>query len=299
MRIAVWARHARGGGPSLTAEVVRLLREWDIEVDVRYGDPGEPATPDRVVEHDLYVLRSVTASTVDLAARLEAAGARTVNSSVVSRLCRDKLAVADLLERTGVPAPQTWSVEPAAPGEPDPPTRLETLLEEGPLVVKPRYGSRGLGVAVVRCPRDLSVLAAAPGPAGGVPLVAQRFHPPQGPDRKVYCLGGQLFGVLRTWPARTYEDKRGVAFTVDDELCGLARRVTAALGTDLFGMDVVVSDDRPVVVDVNPFPGFKGVPDAALRLADYLYARARGDVPTRAGAAGATRSDAAVDQEVS
>ena len=36
----------------------------------------------------------------------------------------------------------------------------------------------------------------------------------------------------------------------------------------------MISDDRPYVVDVNPFPGFKGVPEAALRLADYVYAAA-------------------------
>jgi hypothetical protein len=38
-----------------------------------------------------------------------------------------------------------------------------------------------------------------------------------------------------------------------------------------------MSDGRPVVVDVNTFPGFKGVPDAGARLADYIYDKALGE----------------------
>jgi hypothetical protein len=32
-----------------------------------------------------------------------------------------------------------------------------------------------------------------------------------------------------------------------------------------------MNEDRPYVVDMSSFPGFKGVPEAALRLADYIY----------------------------
>jgi glutathione synthase/RimK-type ligase-like ATP-grasp enzyme len=94
-------------------------------------------------------------------------------------------------------------------------------------------------------------------------------------------MGGQLFGVKRVWPARTYEDKLGEPFTVTAELREIALRVARAFGTDLFGLDIVVSDGRPYVVDINPFPGFKGVPDAALRLADYLYTAVRRAVDAR------------------
>jgi predicted ATP-grasp superfamily ATP-dependent carboligase len=39
----------------------------------------------------------------------------------------------------------------------------------------------------------------------------------------------------------------------------------------LYGFDVIMNEDQPYVVDMSSFPGFKGVPDAALRLADYVY----------------------------
>ena len=44
---------------------------------------------------------------------------------------------------------------------------------------------------------------------------------------------------------------------------------------ELFGADLILSNGAPYLVDIHSFPGFKGVPDAALRLADYIYAAAR------------------------
>ena len=43
-----------------------------------------------------------------------------------------------------------------------------------------------------------------------------------------------------------------------------------AFGIDLYGLDIVVSDDREYVVDINTFPGFKGVSGAGRLLADYI-----------------------------
>ena len=42
----------------------------------------------------------------------------------------------------------------------------------------------------------------------------------------------------------------------------------------LFGVDVVMSKGRAWVVDMQCFPGFKGVPDAAGQLAGEIYAAA-------------------------
>ena len=84
-------------------------------------------------------------------------------------------------------------------------------------------------------------------------------------------LGTQVFGVQRVWPARTYEEKLGEPFTVPPELRDIALRCGEVFGIDLYGLDIIESLGRPYVVDVSSFPGFKGVPDAALRLADYIF----------------------------
>jgi ribosomal protein S6--L-glutamate ligase len=38
----------------------------------------------------------------------------------------------------------------------------------------------------------------------------------------------------------------------------------------LYGVDLLISDGRPVVVDVNPFPGFRGAHGPAESLLRFL-----------------------------
>lgn len=262
MRIAFLMRRPAADGRSITSEVVRLLRDWGVTVDLVHHVTTHPsALADIRPEHDLYVLRTVNEASLSFAGILERQGARCLNPVAVSRTCRDKALIAALLARTGVPVPDTWLVER--------PFQLAPALAEGPLVIKPLHGSQGRSVHVVWDLDELLEVGAI-----GAPVVAQRYQPPQGRDRKLYCIGGQMFGVKRQWPATTYEQKLGEPFTITGELHDIAVAVGKAIGTDLFGIDVVISLGQPYVVDVNPFPGFKGVPDAALRLADYIYAAA-------------------------
>lgn len=122
--------------------------------------------------------------------------------------------------------------------------------------------------AVSRLCREPDRLAVVLGSA------AVPFAPGTGPgDHKLYCIGGQLFGVRRE-PGATEEAKHGRPFTVTPELRGIALAVGDAIGADLYGIDIVLRAGRPEVVEVNPFPGFKGVPEAALRVADYIWATA-------------------------
>jgi ribosomal protein S6--L-glutamate ligase len=261
MKIAFLMRRPAEEGRSITTDVVQLLRDWRATVDLIHLDSRPSNLADIRPEHDLYVLRTVTDASLSVAGILERQGARCVNPASVSGTCRDKALVTALLTEAGIPVPESWIVER--------PFQLAPLLEDGPMVIKPLHGSQVRGVRVVWDLDELLEVGAAE-----VPLIAQRYQPHQGRDRKLYCIGGQFFGVKRKWPATTYEQKQGEPFTITPELHAIALAVGQVIGTDLFGLDIVVGQDGPYVVDVNPFPGFKGVPDAALRLADYIYATA-------------------------
>src|SRR2546427_7255631 len=106
-------------------------------------------------------------------------------------------------------------------------------------------------------------------------ILAQRYQEAEGTDRKIYCIGGELFGVKRIWPIRTYEDKVGEPFPVTSELREIALRCGRVFGIDLYGLDVVVSAGLPYVVDVQKFGSYMGVPDAPRRLADYIQTAAQ------------------------
>jgi ribosomal protein S6--L-glutamate ligase len=59
---------------------------------------------------------------------------------------------------------------------------------------------------------------------------------------------------------------------VSDEIRAIALRCGAEFGLNLYGLDVLETAGGPLVIDVNYFPSYKGVPDAASRLADDIHA---------------------------
>src|SRR5207244_746554 len=62
----------------------------------------------------------------------------------------------------------------------------------------------------------------------------------------------------------------GAPLALSPELVDIARRCGAALGIVLFSVTVVESAGRAYVVDMSSCPAFRGVPDAARRVAKYV-----------------------------
>jgi ribosomal protein S6--L-glutamate ligase len=179
----------------------------------------------------------------------------------------NKIVVARVLRAAGIPVPATWALGEAS--------ELGRVGNRGPLVVKPYDGHRGAGVRVVR---DVSELAAAVAERPDGPLLVQEHVPGTGEDLKVYVIGDLVFAVRKPFSSTSFSVP-GRPVTVTDDVREIALGCGAALGLGLYGLDVIESPGGPVVVDVNYFPGYKGVPGAAPLLADYVEAYAHGAVP--------------------
>ena len=274
MKIAILLRrHPPSRKSPIMPEVIRLLTEWGARVATIYPEEEGGHLTAASVEHDLYVLKSGSDRALSLAGALHALGAKVLNPFPASAILRDRISVAHVLEAAGISTPATYVT-----GDP---SDLAALLAEGPLLIKPHRGShdqaagqdrgsQGQGVFLVRDTDDLNRRVTRPGL-----IFAQRWLPHEGEDHKIYCINDQVFGVRRGWPVETYEQKLGEPLTITVELRDIARNCGRVFGVELFGVDIIFSGGRPYVVDVNSFPGFKGVPDAALRLADQIYAAAR------------------------
>ena len=221
--------------------------------------------PDRLVpRHDLYVLKSHTELSLSVAGVLASRGARLLNPYLSCLATQDKIVAARRLRAAGVPTPRTWLTGDLS--------LLQPLVEERPLVLKPHRGHRGVGVAVVRTPADLAAVASPE-----TPLLVQELVEGDGEDLKLYVVGEQVFAVRKRFSAMSFTHP-GRPSPVDPALRDIALVCGAALGLGLYGLDVIETADGPVVVDVNTFPGYKGVPGAAPLIADYVEAYAHGDV---------------------
>ena len=253
--------HSKTRKQSVMPDVVQILTDWGVAVDLIYPEQQLVDVANIRVEHDLYVLKASSNLAMSMAGALHAIGAAVLNPYPVAATLRDKIVTERILRMAGVPTPDTYVADRAE--------HLAPLLVAGPLIIKPYRGSRGRGVRVVWDADELDEISTLDGP-----LFAQRYQKPEGLDRKIYCIGGQLFGVARRFPARTYEEKLGEPFVIDGALRDIALRCAEAFGVELFGADVILSEGAPYLVDIHSFPGFKGVPDAALRLADYIFSAA-------------------------
>ena len=255
----VSSRYAQG--TSHVPAVMRALGEAGALVDVIHPAAQALELSQVRVTCDLYVLKKMSSLSLSLAGVLHAQGAAIVNPYPVTVALRDKIVTAKILESAGVPTPATYVA--AHPHE------LAPFLEEGPLIVKPYQGSDGLGVRVVRNRAELASVRDRRDP-----VFAQRYHQPDGRDRKIYVIGDRLFGVKQAFPATGDGDQRREPFTPSSELCDIARRSGRAFGIDLYSVDIIESDGTPYVVDMCSIPGCGGVPDAPQHLATYLLAAA-------------------------
>jgi ribosomal protein S6--L-glutamate ligase len=243
---------------SVMREAAGLLQSRGVAVEEIYPEDDCVDVSRVKTDCDLYLLKSGTDAALSFAGVLDAAGAKIVNPYPTVVAMRDKIISTRMLQAVGAPLPDTWFASK--------PEQLAGLLKEGPIVVKPFWAaSQGRGVQIVKTAEELSTV----GPDDGV-VFAQRYHQPDGRDHKLYVIGDQVFGVRRVWPPKTLEDKLGEPFDVTGEMREIAIGCGRAFGVGLYGVDLITSDGKPYIVDINTFPGFKGVPNAPALLAEYI-----------------------------
>src|SRR5437867_12874887 len=177
--------------------VMRALAEAGADVDIVFP-VDHPVDLSHVrVEDDLYVLRKMSGLAFSLAGALHRLGAAVVNPYPVSAALHDKVITSRILQAAGVPTPATYVASRAE--------ELAPLLDAGPLVLKPHQGGGGYGVRIVRRQAEVAEVPSdrhAPG-------FAQRYHAPRGRDRKIYAIGGRLFGVKKVFPPQRKQRDEG------------------------------------------------------------------------------------------
>ncbi len=246
----------------ILVEAYDLLRQRGYEIVESIAEEVLTACDAVEVEHDLYILKSHTELSLGLAGALYTRGARLLNPYPSCAMTQNKIIVSRLLREAGVPAPRTWVTGDF--------TLLGDLAATTPLIIKPYMGHRGAGILKVDNPEQL-----AQHKAPDYPVIVQDFKPGSGEDLKVYVVGDQVFGVQKPFSETSFAVP-GRPVPISDEVRQISLRVGEVCGLGLYGLDIIESPDGPFVVDVNYFPGYKGVPDAAIMIADYIDGYAQG-----------------------
>ncbi len=208
---------------------------------------------------DLYLLKSHAPQALDVAHVLEQKGALVINSWASSVACQDRVLMAQRMHEAHLPWPQTWSF----------PT-LERLLSDRdflaslsfPLIIKSHYSHRGDLVDKVRTIEELQARASE---WSQEPVVLQEFAAGDGWDNKLWVIDQHIFAARRHTPLEANASREDFPIPPEElprDWAHIAMEIGRVFNMRLFGVDLLITGRGPMIVDVNSFPGFRGVPGA-------------------------------------
>lgn len=140
-----------------------------------------------------------------------------------------------------------------------------------PLILKPIFGDNSQGLLVVSTPEELAQVKWQDPVA-----LAQSYIPTDGYDLKLYGAGDKIWPVRKPSPFNKPTDDGAKAGEVPltPALEELGRRCGKIFGLELYGVDCIETPDGPMVIEINDYPNYTGVPRANETLADYVISRA-------------------------
>jgi ribosomal protein S6--L-glutamate ligase len=208
---------------------------------------------------DLYLLKSHAPQALDVAHVLEQQGALVINSWASSVACQDRVLMAQRMHEAHLPWPQTWSF----------PTLARLLSDRDflaslsfPLIIKSHYSHRGDLVDKVRTIEQLQALAAE---WSQEPVVLQEFAAGDGWDSKLWVIDQHIFAARRRTPLEANASREDFPIPPEElprDWAHIALEIGRVFNMRLFGVDLLITGRGPMIVDVNSFPGFRGVPGA-------------------------------------
>ena len=172
----------------------------------------------------------------------------------------DKAMTSFILRTHGVATPATWVCESRAQAET---IRQLAALEQQVLVMKPLFGSQGLGV------RKLMATEALPVPmqqyVDGVYYFQQLIETAAAPhDYRVFVIAGKVIAAMKrvgsSWVNNVAAGGRCLAVQIDDTMRELALKAAAAVDIDYCGVDIIqAASGEYYVLEVNSIPAWKGL----------------------------------------
>jgi RimK family alpha-L-glutamate ligase len=208
---------------------------------------------------------------VDALHRLEDRGVRVINSPRAIERTVDKLWTTALLEQCQIPTPETVVCD-------DVEEAFAAFRALGDVIVKPLFGSMGLGMVRVTDEEMAYRVFRTIEQIRGV-YYLQRTIDHDGADVRVFVIGGRMAGAIERRAAgwRTNLARGGTArgIQLPSQLSMLAIRAAAAVGAEYAGVDLLTGRDViTYVLEVNGIPGWRGLQEAtgidvAGQLIDY------------------------------
>ena len=190
-------------------------------------------------------------------------GARIINNPESIALVKNKFLCLQRLEQAGLPVPPTIMVRSTA----DLPAIIKRLGGL-PVIIKLLKGAQGTGVMLgVKMSIVKSILRATW--ALDYDAILQKYIFSKGADGtndiRVLVIGGRIIGTIRRYAkggefrSNIHCGGRAEPFELPASYRQIVLKAAKASGLDIAGVDLIDSDNGPVVLEINSSPGFEGL----------------------------------------
>ncbi len=193
---------------------------------------------------------------MDVLYRLQRLGMYIVNPPEAIEHCVDKYDILTIMEEKGIPVPRTVTTESVNEA-------LKAFKElGGDVVVKPLFGSRGIGATRIN---DLEVASTAFRAIKfyhGV-IYLQEFISHGFSDIRAFVVGDRVVAAMRrvasNWKTNYSQGAKPLEMRLEKPMEDLAVKSARSIDCKIAGVDILESSSRPVVVEVNSQPGWRGL----------------------------------------
>jgi RimK family alpha-L-glutamate ligase len=193
---------------------------------------------------------------MNLLHRLERLGMLIINPPLAIERSVDKYCALTLFQENGLPVPQTAVTESHDEA-------LKCFHElGGDVVVKPLFGSRGVGATRISDPDVAARIFRTISFYHGV-LYLQKFTPHGATDIRAFVIGNRVVAAMRrmaeTWKTNVSLGARPASLNLPGELENLAVKAAQVIGCKVTGVDIIEGPEGPVVIELNSQPGWRGL----------------------------------------
>jgi len=190
---------------------------------------------------------------LDLLSAIEEYNIKLINSRESLEIASDKFLTSLFLEKNNIPTPKTIVCE-------DPRDALSSFEElGGDIVLKPLYGSRGVGITRISDKGFAENVIYTLGQLNEI-FYLQEFIEHYNRDIRILVLGEKviagMYRVSNNWKTNIHAGARMEPIELTSELKKLAIKAAKVTKTEIAGVDIVESERGLLVLEVNSIPGF-------------------------------------------
>ena len=269
---------------------VDIIDTLHCYMDITSSKPAVRYKGEALPHYDAVIPRigaSVTFYGTAVVRQFEMMGTYSINESVAISRSRDKLRSLQLLSRKGIGLPRT--------GFAHRPDNVDDLIKNvggAPLVIKLLEGTQGIGVVLAESKKTAeSIIEAFMGLNANI-LIQEYIKEAGGADIRCLVVGGKVVAAMKRQAAegefRSNLHRGGSAEIV--RLSAAERRTAIeaakAMGLNMCGVDILRSNNGPLVMEVNSSPGLEGIEsatgkDVAAMVYQFLEKSTRSSTRTR------------------